>query len=552
MRRASGSQSIGPMAERGDISRAAVARLPATLVAACALLAVPAAAQGAVTLGAVDPVAAPSQTCNGGVSFMQTATGGPTIAAPTAGVITRWRHRGDAGSGRLIMLRATGDPTMFILVGRSATQAFTSNVATDFPTRIPVLAGDLIGLRTVANNSSCQYDGNAGDDQRNSGASPFPPDGFTQTFGNDTFDLRLNLEADLEPDADGDGFGDETQDGCATDPAVQTACPPTGLTSDPSSSSDDLTPRIKGSAQDGTTVTIYTDAACTNLAATGSAADFNGTGIEVTVADGSTTTFNASANGAIGGESNCSSDSVTYAEQDSPPAPPTSLATDPVGPANGNTPSVSGSAQPGSTVKIYTDATCSGMPAASDFSANFSGGGVLVSVPDNSTTTFHATATDNGGESDCSTAFATYTEVTPPAGAPAPAEDLPPDTSGPEVVLDAGGPQTLGRRVELDLTCDEDCDATARGRVIVRQRNAVGSRRLRRTRRVGLKSVSASLAANQQETLVLRLSKRKLKRIRRALRGEGARARAGIRVTTTDAAGNRATTRFTLRLQRRP
>jgi uncharacterized repeat protein (TIGR01451 family) len=38
--------------------------------------------------------------------------------------------------------------------------------------------------------------------------------------------LKIGVSAVVEPDADGDGFGDETQDGCPTDPSAHTgACP---------------------------------------------------------------------------------------------------------------------------------------------------------------------------------------------------------------------------------------------------------------------------------------------------------------------------------------
>jgi len=533
---------------RSERIAAAPKRALTTLVAGCVLLAAPAAANAAVTLGAVDPVANPGETCAGNVSFVQTATGGPTIAAPTAGVITRWRHKGNVGSTRLVMWRATGDPAMFIVVGRSATQVST-DAAPDFATRIPVAAGDQIGLRTVGASSSCFYSGVAADDTRNSGGVAIPSDGFTQTFPNGPFDQRLNVEADLEPDADGDGFGDETQDGCTTDTAVQTACLPTGLATDPASPADGTTPRVKGLVQGGTTVKLYTDAACTSLAATGNAGDFNGGGIQVTVADGSTTTFNATATGAIGGESDCSAGSVTYVEQDSPPAPPTGLATNPAGPATDNTPRVSGSAQPGSTVKVYTNAACSGAHVAADFAADFGAAGVAVNVPDNSVTTFHATATDGGGESGCSAASATYTELTPAVDDPAP--DPAPDTTAPKVTFVNPGARELARKVKLDLTCDEDCDATVTGKVILREKSATKGRHQRQTLRVALKPASASLAANEQETLALGLSKRKLKRLTRGLRVKGARARAKLSVATTDAAGNSASETLTLRLRRR-
>ena len=85
----------------------------------------------------------------------------------------------------------------------------------------------------------------------------------------------------------------------------------TGTT--PASGSDDNAPKVVGSAQAGSTVSIYTTADCSGApVATGSAADL-ASGITVNVADNSTTTFRANASNADG-TSACSSSSVTYTE----------------------------------------------------------------------------------------------------------------------------------------------------------------------------------------------------------------------------------------------
>src|SRR4051794_19573291 len=83
---------------------------------------------------------------------------------------------------------------------------------------------------------------------------------------------------------------------------------------------------------------------------------------------------------------------------------PTSLASSPSSPANNNSPAITGSAEAGSTVKIYPTAACTGSPAATGTAANFSSPGLTVSVLDNTSTTFKATATDAAGNvSGCST-----------------------------------------------------------------------------------------------------------------------------------------------------
>ena len=75
-----------------------------------------------------------------------------------------------------------------------------------------------------------------------------------------------------------------------------------------------------------------------------------------------------------------------------------------------------GSTDPGTTIRIYANPACSGAPAGSGTDADFSGAGIQVSVPDNSTTTFYAAAFNKGVPSTCSTTSVTYQEVTPGTG----------------------------------------------------------------------------------------------------------------------------------------
>ena len=73
-----------------------------------------------------------------------------------------------------------------------------------------------------------------------------------------------------------------------------------------------------------------------------------------------------------------------------PPAPQLT-ATIPASPANDNSPKVVGSAPAGSTVRLYASADCSGSPIATVTPAELEAG-VEVTVPDDSTTIFSATA----------------------------------------------------------------------------------------------------------------------------------------------------------------
>jgi hypothetical protein len=97
------------------------------------------------------------------------------------------------------------------------------------------------------------------------------------------------------------------------------------------------------------------------------------------------------------------------------PAKPTITATNPPSPANDNNPKVEGVAESGSTVQIYTGTGCSGSPAAQGPASAFASPGIAVSVPDDSTTIFHAKATDRAGNrSPCSARLRYIEDSTPP------------------------------------------------------------------------------------------------------------------------------------------
>jgi hypothetical protein len=98
---------------------------------------------------------------------------------------------------------------------------------------------------------------------------------------------------------------------------------PTGLTTDPASPANDNNPKIRGTADSGSTVRVNTTGGCGGSpAVTGSANDFANPGLAISVADNSTTTISADATGP-GGTSGCSS-SIQYVEStpDNPPPPP--------------------------------------------------------------------------------------------------------------------------------------------------------------------------------------------------------------------------------------
>ncbi len=234
---------------------------------------------------------------------------------------------------------------------------------------------------------------------------------------------------------------------------------PSVTDTDPDSPAGDNSPRVKGTAAAGTTVKLYTDVSCTSaIAGQGSAASFASPGLQVSVANNSSTTFYATATDAAGNPSGCSSTSVTYVEDSTAPAEPTVTDTDPDSPANENSPRVKGTAPAGTTVKLYTNASCTSTVAAQGTAADFASPGLQVSVANNSSTTFHATATNGlGNPSACSSGASgsiTYVE-----------DSTPPDTDGDGAADSTDNCPAVSNPDQADLehdgagnVCDSDDD----------------------------------------------------------------------------------------------
>jgi hypothetical protein len=171
----------------------------------------------------------------------------------------------------------------------------------------------------------------------------------------------------------------------------------------PASPANETNPLVKGTS-DGP-VTLYKDVNCTNAIGSGTEAEFESTGIAVTVAANKSTDIYADDG------DGCTTTPVTYVEDSTAPAAPTVDSTDPASPANENDPKVKGSAETDSTVKLYTTDDCTGTVAASGPESDFSSTGIAAHVADDTTTTFYATATDAAGNvSPCSSTSAEYVE----------------------------------------------------------------------------------------------------------------------------------------------
>jgi hypothetical protein len=95
----------------------------------------------------------------------------------------------------------------------------------EFLTRLTIEAGDELGIGVVGSSSSILNARAATSGATARFSSPSQANGIS-TSGTANTNLRLLLNADLEPDADHDGYGDQTQDGCPANAAIQADCSP--------------------------------------------------------------------------------------------------------------------------------------------------------------------------------------------------------------------------------------------------------------------------------------------------------------------------------------
>lgn len=218
---------------------------------------------------------------------------------------------------------------------------------------------------------------------------------------------------------------------------------------------------------------------------------------------------------------------ITYGEA---PSTPEITASDPPSPANDNDPKLLGTADPGTTVRIYTTSGCSGSPVASGTEEAFTTTGIGVNVADNTTTAFRATAAAGASVSGCSAPF-TYTERTLPGGG------VPPDRTAPVVALGGKKSQKLGKRVTVAATAEsEACTVAATGKVKIPGKDP----------KLGPASLSIALGAT--ESLRLTVSRKAREAIEAAL-DDGAKPTAFIEVVARDPAGNESSLRRRVRLK---
>lgn len=189
-----------------------------TLTAALIALAfAPANAGAATQLG--ETFTGLNNFCDPTFTNVQSGSQGASYTAPFAGVITSWSHQADATPApvKFKVARPAGG-NAFTIVGESALTTPAANQLLTALIRVPVDAGDMIGILSgPPTNADCGGPGPPGYSVFYRVGDTAP--GTTNPFsGPATF--RLDVAAALEPDCDRDGFGDESQD-----PDID-SCPP--------------------------------------------------------------------------------------------------------------------------------------------------------------------------------------------------------------------------------------------------------------------------------------------------------------------------------------
>jgi len=152
--------------------------------------------------------------------------GQPSAAAPTAGVITKWKVNLISEAPPVIptilkVLRLNASAKSALLVAESFGNVVPG--ANAFDARIPIQAGDHLGLFGAGPIGTLYCNtGVPGTIGSYLGGGSV---GGSTLYEEGPAPIQVPVVAVVEPDADNDGFGDETQDKCPQNAALQTPCP---------------------------------------------------------------------------------------------------------------------------------------------------------------------------------------------------------------------------------------------------------------------------------------------------------------------------------------
>ena len=184
------------------------------------LLGVPSGAAAVTTIGSnlvVSPTIGLSCTpssCTVAQSVLPAASQAPGgVLAPQNGVVVRWRIKTEAVTSAVaIRITRPGNSDTRTGAGTGPTEMPPTNATTTYNVRLPIQAGDALGI-------DCCFGTASGPFAANPAAvtllweDPSLQDGAASRMGSEfPLDSELLINADIEADSDCDGLGDETQD----------------------------------------------------------------------------------------------------------------------------------------------------------------------------------------------------------------------------------------------------------------------------------------------------------------------------------------------------
>jgi hypothetical protein len=147
------------------------------------------------------------------------------VVVPSDGVVTEWKVILERTAGtfpeQLKVVRPTGQPNAYEVVGESNVKTVKAGL-NEFPTKVPVEKGDLIGVYGTNATLLCGT-GNTAQDMVGLFLGDVPVGQTFDAMAANT--VQAAIVATVEPDADEDGFGDETRDGCPESPKTKAECP---------------------------------------------------------------------------------------------------------------------------------------------------------------------------------------------------------------------------------------------------------------------------------------------------------------------------------------
>ena len=175
----------------------------------------------------------PGACASGGCMEVQTAIGGTSTAAPSDGVVVRWRVlNAESGPYTLRVVSflpgsSGGVYRTYRVLHSSATENVTAPAGplfskiSSFQTRLPIPAGAYLGLgKPSGRNFGFQASGGSAT------YSEVDNVGDGLAASGETHNGTFLYDADVEPDVDGDGYGDVSQDSCPTSAAIHEGpCP---------------------------------------------------------------------------------------------------------------------------------------------------------------------------------------------------------------------------------------------------------------------------------------------------------------------------------------